>query len=145
MARMYTRKRGKSGSKRNFARDDHSWVTMTDEETKQAIISLKNEGLSNSMVGMRLRDQYGNPGSKVMLGKKLATVLAENGIRDDIPEDLKALIEKYKSVSKHIELDKRDPAAIRNRNLIMSKALRLVRYYKLNNYLSKEWSLSKVL
>jgi small subunit ribosomal protein S15 len=145
MARMHTRKRGRSGSKNVFSESDHAWVTATPEEVTQTVLSLRREGLSKSVVGMRLRDQYGLPSTKVMLGKKLGTVLNQNKLGDDIPEDLKGLISKYKSISRHIGLNRADTAASRNRNLIMAKIQRLVKYYKRNNYLSAEWSLSKVL
>lgn len=42
-------------------------------------------------------------------------------------------------------LNKRDLNNGRKRALIMSKMLRLVRYYKENGYLKQEWELNKVL
>ncbi|MCL4332482.1 MAG: 30S ribosomal protein S15 [Candidatus Thermoplasmatota archaeon] len=145
MARMHSGKKGKSGSHNDYRSDDHEWVSISQDEYRQVATSLRKEGMSASMIGIRLRDQFGLPGSKVIAGKKLTVLLEENGMKPEIPEDLVALIAKYQRTTKHLELNHGDSAAIRGRNLIMAKILRLVRYYKKNNYLSPEWSLSKVL
>lgn len=97
------------------------------------------------MIGIRLRDQYAVPGVRPVMHKKMSQILAENGIKEDIPEDLSFLIKRYKNVSKHLLLNKKDISNRRGRDLIMSKMLRLIRYYKRTGRLSKDWSLDRVL
>ncbi|MEM0154997.1 MAG: 30S ribosomal protein S15 [Thermoplasmataceae archaeon] len=145
MARMHTRKRGKSGSNRVYGQGRPAWLSVSDEEISKSILDLNKQGLSNSLIGIRLRDQYGVPGSKPILGKKIGSVLRENGIKPDLPEDLSHLINRYKNVRKHTESNRKDMSNIRGEMLIMSKMLRLVRYYKRKGSIAPEWNLSKVL
>ncbi|MGP6207584.1 30S ribosomal protein S15 [Cuniculiplasma sp. SKW3] len=145
MARMHTRKRGKSGSRNSYYGVGHDWVQQTPKEIEDLVIQLRKEGLTASQIGIRLRDSYGIPKLRYINHKKIGDVLSENNMSPDVPEDLMALITKYKRVSKHMELNKNDLNNGRKRNLLMSKMLRLVRYYKENGYLSKEWELNKVL
>jgi small subunit ribosomal protein S15 len=145
MARMHTRKRGKSGSTKNYDEDPKKYIILSDDEIKNLIVSLHKEGLTRSQIGIRLRDQYAVAGSKPVLGKKIGTILKENNVETELPEDLNSLIQTYKNVRKHLAMNKKDIANQRKSQLIMSKILRLVRYYKSNNYISKSWSLEKVL
>lgn len=145
MARMHTRKKGKSGSHAQFPRDNHAWVELSDDEIRETVVKLKNDGLSKSVIGIRLRDQYGIPSTKVMFGHKLSVVLEKEGIKDEIPEDLTNLINRYKRVKRHNELNRKDTANARSGALIMAKILRLVRYYKRKDVLSRGWALNKVI
>lgn len=145
MARMHTRKKGKSGSSKIYSQDEHSWVESSGDEIKDMIVQMKKEGLSSALIGVKLRDQYGIPGTKTVLGKKIGNVLSEAGLAPEVPEDLMNLIGKYKNVSRHIELNSKDASNSRNKALIMAKILRLVRYYKSNGVLPEEWKLRKVL
>jgi small subunit ribosomal protein S15 len=144
MARMHTRKRGKSGSTRKALTERPSWI-QNDDEIKEEILKFKKEGLSNSMIGIRLRDQYAVPGVRPVLHQKMGKILEENGIKDDIPEDLAALLERYKNVSKHLALNSKDISNMRGSQLIMSKILRLIRYYKRTGRLPADWSLKRAL
>lgn len=145
MARMHTRKKGKSGSNRVYTSESPSWIQFSDQEISEMIVKMKGEGLSNSMIGIKLRDQYGIPGTKSILGKKIGVILSDAGLKSEVPEDLMNLIKKYKNVTRHTELNKKDHSNIRSRALIMAKILRLVRYYKESGYLPREWNLNKVL
>lgn len=145
MARMHTRKRGKSGSNRVYGQGRPAWLNISDDEISKTVLDLNKQGLTNSLIGVKLRDQYGIPGTKPILGKKVRTILEENGIKRDLPEDLSNLINRYKNVRKHTESNRKDMSNIRGEMLIMSKMLRLVRYYKRKGNISPEWNLSKVL
>ncbi len=145
MARMHSRKKGKSGSRAQFLRDYHPWVEMSNDEIKEAIVKMKNEGVSKSVIGIRLRDQFGIPSTKIMFNQKLGTLLDGEGITDEIPEDLGNLITKYQKIKRHNELNHNDTTNARNGNLIMAKIIRLVRYYKRKGTLPQEWRLNKVI
>lgn len=145
MARMHSRKKGKSGSNKTYSQDDHSWVEMSGDEITELIVQMRKDGLSSASIGVKLRDQYGIPGTKAVLGKKVGSVLEEADVAPEVPEDLMNLIAKYKNISRHVELNKKDVSNTRNRSLIMAKILRLVRYYKSNGVLPVEWKLRKVL
>lgn len=145
MARMHTRKRGKGKSTKIYSTAQPDWVELSAEELEKTIIDMKKGGASKSMIGIKLRDQYGVPGVKIVLKKKVGDVLQENKVSDAVPEDLMNLIKKYKNVSRHLLLNRNDSGNKRGQALLMSKILRLVRYYKGRGNLSKEWNLSRVL
>ncbi len=145
MARMHTRKRGKGKSTKIYSTAQPDWVELSAEELEKTIIDMKKGGASKSMIGIKLRDQYGIPGVKIVLKKKVGDVLQENKVSDAVPEDLMNLIKKYKNVSRHLLLNRNDSGNKRGQALLMSKILRLVRYYKGRGNLSKEWNLSRVL
>ena len=145
MARMHTRKKGKSGSKRVYSEESKSWVQINSEEVEGLIVQLRKEGASSSYIGVRLRDQYGIPGTKTILNKKIGTVLKEKNLSPDVPEDLMNLINRYKNVTKHMQLNRNDMSNKRGQQLIMAKILRMTKYYKSKGYLSTEWNLNKVI
>src|SRR5579875_2795228 len=145
MARMHTRKKGKSKSRRVYSDAPMDWLQVSKHEIRNMVVEMRKSGLSKSMIGIKLRDQYGVPGTKPTLNKKVSTVLREAGIKESVPEDLMSLINRYKNVAKHNELNPKDQSNIRGQALIMSKILRLVKYYKREGYLAPEWNLSKVL
>lgn len=145
MARMHTRKRGKSGSHRFRYTDKPSWITTSPEELEETIVQLRNSNLDSAAIGIRLRDQYGVPSTKTVLGKKLGEILNEKGLKTDVPEDLRSIIAKYKSVSRHLQLNPADKKNLRSRSLLMSKIRRLMKYYKRKDMLPAGWELDKVL
>ncbi len=145
MARMHTRKRGRSKSRRIYSAEKPDWIQFSNDEVENMIIDLKKAGNSSSVIGVKLRDQYGIPGSKVVLGKKIGVVLKSAGLVDAVPEDLMNLIKKYRNVSKHMDANRNDMSNKRGQALLMAKILRMVKYYKRSGYLAPEWNLSKVL
>ena len=145
MARMHSRKRGKSGSHKDYTEDPRKFVTHSDAEIVDTLVALKKEGLTKSQIGIKLRDHYGVASTKAILGKKIGDILKENGLQDQVPEDLMHLIKSYQNASRHNAINTKDRASIRSAALIMSKILRLVRYYKSNGYIPTEWNLDKVI
>lgn len=145
MSRMHSRKRGKSSSHKIYDTGRHEWISQSDDEITDLVVQMKSEGLSKAEIGVKLRDQYAIPSTKSIVGKKISTILVEKGAQPEVPEDLLNLIHKYKSVSKHIALNKNDKSNGRARALIMSKILRLVRYYRAAGKLPENWSLDKSL
>lgn len=139
MARMYSRKKGKSGSKKPIKATVPSWVRYKAKEIELLIAKLAKEGHSQSEIGMILRDSYGVPNQKVITGKKIAAILKEKKALGDIPEDLMNLIKKAVAIRKHLEANKGDETANRGLILTGSKIMRLVKYYKKTNKLSSEW------
>ncbi len=139
MARMHSRKRGKSGSKKPPRTASPDWVTYSAKEVESLVLKLRKEGHSSAMIGMILRDQYGIPSVKLVTGKKVTKILDENGLLDDIPEDLMALIRKAVNLRKHIELHPKDRHSLRGLQLTESKIRRLVKYYRRTGKLPEKW------
>jgi len=142
MARMHTRRRGKSGSTRPYRTSPPEWIELSKEEVEDIIVKLAKRGEPPSKIGIILRDQYGIPLSRYVTGKKLTKTLEEKGIRYDIPEDLMNLIRKAVRIDKHRQVHKKDMVAKRAQQLVEAKIRRLVDYYKQKGKLPADWNYS---
>jgi len=142
MARMHTRRRGSSSSKRPFITQNPAWVSMEPKEIEETIVKLAKEGNSSAFIGLKLRDQYGVPSIKLALGKSLMTVLRENGLEPKIPEDLVNLIKRVLRVQGHNLRSKKDNKNKKNLQNIEAKIRRLVGYYHTTGRLDKGWKYS---
>ncbi len=139
MARMHSRKRGKSESTRPPASVPLDWVSLSREEIEDIIVRLGKRGVPPSQIGMILRDVYGVPLVRRVLGKRLTRVLAEHGAAPEIPEDLQALIRRALRIRRHLETHRKDLHSRRGLQLIESKIHRLVKYYKRVGKLPADW------
>lgn len=139
MARMHTRKRGKSGSHKPFRTEPPSWVPLRAAEIEDRILALAGEGLTTSIIGQRLRDQEGVPNVKLSTGKRIAQILAARGKPIEFPEDLKNLIRKAAKVQGHLTTNIKDLHTKRNLSRIEAKIRRLVAYYKDHGVLGRDW------
>ena len=140
MARMYSGKKGKSGSKKPIKKTKKVWLRYSDTEVEQLIIKLSKQGYSKSKIGTILRDTYGVPDVRTILSKKIGKVLDENKLAPSLPEDLFHLIKKELNILKHLETNKKDMPAKRGMSLTESKINRLVKYYKREGILDKSWT-----
>lgn len=130
MARMHSRKKGKSGSKRPSRIIKPDWCEYTPEQVEELVIQLAKKGESASTIGLILRDSYGIPLVKAISGKKISQILKENKITTPLPEDLTALIKRALKVRKHLEDNKKDLEGTKGLHRIESKIYRLIKYYK---------------
>jgi small subunit ribosomal protein S15 len=139
MARMHSRKKGKSGSKKPIKPSVPTWTRYKDKEIELLIVKLSKEGHSPSEIGIILRDTYGVPDEKRITGKKVTKILKEKNLQTKMPEDLTALVKKAVKIIKHIEINKKDNTAARGLHLTESKIKRLTKYYKRTGRLPSEW------
>lgn len=116
------------------------WVEYKPKEIEELIIKLHHEGKTKSEIGAILRDQYGVPSVKAITGKKISQILEENGIKEDIPEDLMNLIRKSVKLLEHMEQHRKDFKSKRGYELTVSKIRRLVDYYKEKGVLPADWT-----
>ncbi|MHA1689320.1 MAG: 30S ribosomal protein S15 [Promethearchaeota archaeon] len=130
MARLHSRKKGKSGSTRPSRLEKPVWIEHSAEEVEEVVTKLARKGYSQSMIGIILRDSYGIPLTKVVTGKKVHQILEEQGISSSLPEDLANLIRKALNIRKHLEENKKDIEAKKGLNRTESKIYRLIKYYK---------------
>lgn len=139
MARIYSRKKGKSGSKRPIKRIKPSWVSYDTKIVEQLVVKLSKAGKSAAEIGLILRDTYGIPDVKGITKKRIGDILKENNLTPNLPYDLKALIMKDISIMKHLETNKHDMSAQRGLILTESKIKRLAGYYKNKKILPQNW------
>ncbi len=143
MARMYSRKRGKSGSTKPVRKVPPSWLKYKPFEVEKLVIKLAKEGKSAAEIGIVLRDSYGIPCIKAVTGKKINKILIETKLYPKIPEDLANLIRRVISITEHLKKNRKDKVAKRGLQLTESKIRRLIRYYKKHNKIPKGWEYSR--
>ncbi|MEK6861018.1 MAG: 30S ribosomal protein S15 [Nanoarchaeota archaeon] len=140
MARIYSRKKGKSGSKRPIKRVKPSWVAHDAKVVEQLVVKLAKTGKTAAEIGLILRDSYGIPDVKAITKKRIIQILKDNKLTPNIPYDLKALIRKDIAIMKHLEANKHDMPAHRGLILTESKIHRLIKYYKDKRILPESWA-----
>jgi small subunit ribosomal protein S15 len=139
MGRMYSRKKGKSGSTKPVKKGVPTWATHKENEVELLIAKLAKEEKSASEIGIHLRDSYGVPDVKIATGKSITQILKEKGLAKELPEDLLNLIKRAIIIRKHREENKQDQPAYRGLQLTESKIRRLVKYYKETKKLPVDW------
>lgn len=144
MARMHAHTKGKSHSTRPI-KSVASWVTMGKDELASLIVNMAKDGMGSSEIGIKLRDEYGIPLVKHVLGKSITEVLEENGIRSEMPEDLDILLRKALGLQKHLRTHRGDRNNVRSLELLEAKIHRLSKYYKREGKLPQKWKYSTVV
>lgn len=139
MARMHSRKKGKSGSTRPARLEKPIWVELSPEEVENEVVKLARKGLSKSMIGTIMRDSRGVPLVKVVVGKKISQILKENDIKAPLPEELANLVKRALSIRKHLEENHKDLEAKKGLNRTESKIYRLIKYYKKKKKLAPDF------
>jgi small subunit ribosomal protein S15 len=139
MARMHSRKKGKSCSKKPLELKKPFWQNKKSKEIELIIAKLAKEGNTASKIGIILRDSYGIPDVKVLLEKSITQVLKEKDLEKELPEDLLSLIKTSVSIRTHLEENKQDKVAKRGLQSCESKIKRLSKYYKTVGKITEEW------
>lgn len=130
MARLHSRKKGKSGSTRPPRLEKPVWVERSAVEVENLVVKLARKGSSKSMIGIILRDSYGIPLVKVVSGKKISQILDENEIKSPLPEDLSNLVKKALNIRKHMETNHKDLQGKKGLQRTEAKIYRIIKYYK---------------
>lgn len=139
MARMHSRKKGKSGSNKPAKKTIPAWVKYSPKEVELLVVKYAKEGKTPSQIGIYLRDEYGIPDIKTITGKSVTKILEEKNLLGELPEDIMALIRKAVLIRKHLEENHKDMPAKRGLQLTESKILRLAKYYKRTKRLPADW------
>ena len=103
MARMHTRRKGQSGSKKPYRTEPPAWSNTNKEEIEKTLVQLANQGKSSSEIGMILRDRHGVPDVSQITGKKILASMKEKNLAPKVPEDIQNLIVKVLELKKHID------------------------------------------
>lgn len=142
MARMYSRRKGKSGSTRPMRTEAPGWSNTNKEEIEETIKQLATRGHSSSEIGMILRDRHGVPDVTLVTGKKIVAIMKESNVAPKIPEDMYNLIVKVLELKKHIDRNHKDVHNRRSLNLMESKIRRLGKYYSREGRIPADWKYS---
>ena len=112
---------------------------MKPKEIERTVIRFSDEGLTTSLIGMKLRDQFGVPNVKLCSGKSITTILAENKRSPKLPEDISNLMKKAVNIGEHLTENHKDIHNRRALALTEAKIRRLMRYYISKGTLPEDW------
>jgi Ribosomal protein S15P/S13E len=132
------RRRGKSHSIRPSS-VTANWITYSQQEIELIIEELAKKGYTQSQIGMVLRDQFGIPLVKPIIGKKVGKILEEKNLLPKIPEDLFNLIKRAVNLRRHLDEHPKDKTSSRGLIFTESKIRRLTKYYKRVGKVAKDW------
>ncbi|NIO23039.1 MAG: 30S ribosomal protein S15 [Candidatus Aenigmarchaeota archaeon] len=138
MARMHSRKKGKSSSKKPIKKEA-KWVEYKPKEVEDLVIKYAKQGFQSANIGIVLRDQYGIPSVKLVTKKTVSQILKDNDLYSKLPEDLFNLLKRAVELRVHMEKNKKDYQSYRGLELTESKIRRLAKYYIRKGSLPKGW------
>jgi small subunit ribosomal protein S15 len=133
------KKKGKSHSTRPVSKRPPVWSRYQADEVEALVIKLAREGRSPSNIGVFLRDQYGIPLTKSIVGKSVTQILKEADLISSIPEDLEALLRKAAKLHVHLEKNSGDLHNKRSLQITEAKIRKLSRYYIRRKALPADW------
>lgn len=140
MAKMHSRARGKSGSRKPANNVKPKWLTYDAKTVEQLVVKLAKAGKPSAEIGLILRDAYGIPDVKAVTKKNIGKILIANKLEPKLSDDIKNLIRKGIDIMKHLEVNKKDMAAKRGLILTESKIKRLTKYYKNTGKMPNDWN-----
>jgi small subunit ribosomal protein S15 len=142
MARIYSRKKGKHSSKKPPVKIFPRWVKLKKDEVEKLVEELAKQRLTSAQIGLILRDQYGIPDVKAMVGKTIGKIMKQRKLSSEIPEDLMSLLKKAVNLRAHLERNKADEHSLRGLKNLESKIRRLGKYYSRKGLLPPDWEYS---
>ena len=138
MARMYSRRKGKSGSHKPTDRG-MEWVKLKPAEVEELIVKHASAGMMSAQVGLVLRDQHGIASVRDHSKVRIARVMKKHGIATPVPEDMFSLMKRAVNLMNHLAKNKHDYTSKRGLYLTESKIRRLAKYYKRKKILPHDW------
>src|SRR3989339_271530 len=139
MARLHSKKKGKSGTKRPKTKIAPDFVSMEPEEIKSTIRELTKENVPQAKIGLILRDKYGVASVRAIMGMTISQFLKKENMTPEYPDDLLNLIKKAVRMRNHLKSKKKD---LRNKvklTHVESKIHRLVIYYSKKGRIPEGW------
>lgn len=139
MARLHSKKKGKSGRKRPKSNVQPEWDDSDKKKIGELIVKMAKEGAPPSKIGLVLRDQYAVPDVRALLGMDLVAFLKKEKAASEYPEDIMTLIRKAVRMREHMKSSKKDIHNKVKLGHVESKIMRLARYYSKTGALPKDW------
>jgi small subunit ribosomal protein S15 len=139
MAKLHSRKKGKSGSNPPRAEGRPEWVEISDDEVEEIIRKNAREGIPPAKIGLILRDQYGVPQVERVLGMSMLEFLEKESLLPKFPEDLLSLIKRAVGMRNHIKQNGSDTHNKVKLTHVESKIHRLSKYYRKAKRIPAGW------
>ena len=140
MARMYKSRRGKSGSSKPYVTEAPEWSNTNSDEVTNLVVELGKAGHSTAVIGTIMRDQHAVPDVRLVTGKRIGAILAENDIGGSYPEDMMNLMRQAARIIEHLASgNHKDPHNKRPLEITEAKIRKLASYYISEGKLPSEW------
>jgi small subunit ribosomal protein S15 len=136
---MHTKKKGKSSSRKLRMEEAEAKSGLGKEEIEKLIVSYAKSGMPAELIGETLKKKHNVLYIRKETGKRLMQIIKENNLESSLPPDMLQLVKKAVNIREHLSSNKSD---VHNRirlGRIESKIWRLVRYYKKEGVLSRDW------
>jgi|TARA_B100000131_G_scaffold306229_1_gene333080 small subunit ribosomal protein S15 len=140
MARMHSKGKGSSGSKKPHSKSPPEWSNSDKKEVEEIIMQLSEQGHTNASIGSILRDKHGVPDVRLVTEERISQTLERLGKSSSYPEDLMSLMRRALRLIDHLSQNSKDVHNRRQLELCESKIRRLSKYYKENNRLDSDWT-----
>jgi small subunit ribosomal protein S15 len=138
MARMHSKKHGKSKSRKPVS-DTATAPEISDKEIMNIIEGHAKKGMSQTLIGQKLKDEHEVKYIKHTMGKRLGAILEEIGYKQQIPQDLMDLMKKAVNINNHLSANSHDIDNRIRMKKIESKIWRLTKYYIGTGKLPSTW------
>lgn len=145
MGRVHTHRHGQSHSTRPITLRAPSWLTTTPKEVEELVVKYGKDGVPMSQIGIRMRDQHAVPLVKPVVKKSVKKILEDNGIKQEIPEDLNNIVKKAINLQRHLKSHNSDKRNVRSLELVEAKVHRISTYYKKIGVLPQNWKYKSVV
>ncbi len=140
MARMYKSRRGKSGSSKPYVTEAPEWSNTNSDEVTSLVVELGKVGHSTAEIGTIMRDQHAVPDVRLVTGKRIGAILAENDIGGTYPEDMMNLMRQAARIIEHLGSgNHKDLHNKRSLEITEAKIRKLASYYISEGKLPSEW------
>jgi len=137
---MYKSRRGQSGSSRPHVSEAPSWSNTDKDAIQSLILEMGKSGMSSAEIGTVLRDKHAVPDVRLVLGKRIGQVLAENEMGGSYPEDMMNLMRQAVGIINHLGSgNHKDIHNKRALEITESKIRKLANYYKGEGKLPSDW------
>ncbi|DAC32840.1 MAG TPA: 30S ribosomal protein S15 [Candidatus Poseidoniales archaeon] len=139
MARMYSSRKGVSGSSKPYVKEAPAWSNTDKAAVEALILDYAKAGHSSAQIGTFLRDRHAVPDARLVLGRRIGAVLAEAKLTGTYPEDLMNLMRRAAGLIDHMGSNHKDLHNRRALELTESKIRRLATYYMGEGRLPADW------
>ena len=140
MARMYKSRKGKSGSSKPYVTEAPEWSNTNSDEVVKLVVEMGKAGNSTAKIGTGLRDQHAVPNVRLVTGKRIGKILAENNIGGTYPEDMMNLMRQAVRIIEHLGSgNHKDIHNKRSLELTEAKIRKLAKYYITEGKLPSDW------
>ena len=115
-----TRKKN-SRSKRPVSKRVPIVCKYSPEEVETFVLEMAKVKTPPNKIGVILRDQYGIPHVKSIVGKSIKQIIFNEVIEIPVPDDLNNLLQKATTLRQHLNMNKADAVNKRALGFIMSR------------------------